>query len=533
MMGRRSPLFWALAVLFMALGAWWTLHVPYAPDRLYAAVPRDVVFLTEHRDLARRWEDFSGNPVTRSLLISLGLQSADLADLGRDPESRAWLDQLVPRQVVLGFVPRLGRRGEPAWVMASWLGGGSQRLRWKLSWQRGRDFVRCTSHHGRVFWKVRTASADPDMKLTVALVEGLLLACLSRHEDAMNDVLDTCDGFFPSLADRGDFPGPATSGQSAAALDRGWVDARAWVRGSDSPAVYAYEFSELTASSLVGQVRGPALSVADTGSQAAAAETEGLEPLLGDLPLAAAVFDRASVIPLLASKSSPGWVRAAADVIRGEEADSVVAVVLGGDYSGRFKGIKVPSLLVGLRVRDEARSLARMQQAMDRLNAKYRWGLIPREVPAGERTLRAVESTGDGTLASLPLAEKPAYAVFGDWMLFASNLESLQKLADRFAVPVEGAGIKPRWLEGLESDPARGYVWVDLVRGGKTLKLAMVTYSLKLMVRNEQGTARARRRMDEAKTWIDSLAPMDTLTVRMPTAGDPLEWTFRLGPGNP
>jgi len=82
----RSPLFWLVALLFAGLTVWWTLHVPYAPEQVWKAIPAEAVFVSEHRDLAARWDAFSHNPFTRSLLTTVGLTPPVLQDLSSDPD---------------------------------------------------------------------------------------------------------------------------------------------------------------------------------------------------------------------------------------------------------------------------------------------------------------------------------------------------------------------------------------------------------------------------------------------------------------
>lgn len=524
----RSPGFWALLVLSAALSIWWTLHVPYAPARLYAAIPRDAVFVTEHRDLARRWQDFSANPATRSLLISLGLTPDDIKDLRDDPVARAWLERLASRQVVLAFVPHLGVRGEPAWVLASWLGGASQRLRWSLAWQRGGDFVPCRTSRGRSYWKVASRSSGNDGIITIAIEEGMIVACLSRHEDTMSEVLDTVDGLVPSWTAGNDF----AARPEASVQDRGWVSSRAWTRDRLTASVFTYAFSELTASGLVGVACGPAGGLAAT-TGAGMPDLRALDRVFGDLPLALGVVPSGLVLTLCAGPVAPPWLTIVTDLIRREGAGAVAMTVLGGDHSGRFKGIKVPSAVIGIPVKDSGAALARVKETLDRLNASCRWGLIPREVAAGDHMLYAVESTGEGLLAGLSLPEKPAYTVCEGWLWVASNVEVLQKLVEQLGRSDAMNLPAPRWHGGLEDGVGQGYAWMDLARGGKTLKLAIVTYSLKLLVQNAEGTVRMRQRINEAKAWIDSLAPMDTCSARLRSVGDRLELHFRMGPEHP
>ena len=105
----RRVLFWCLLALFAALTLWWTLHVPHRPDRLYECIPANAVFVSSHDRLAGRWEGFLQNPLTRSVASSAGVKPDRLDQLATDPGVRRWVDRLASREVVLAYVPSIGR----------------------------------------------------------------------------------------------------------------------------------------------------------------------------------------------------------------------------------------------------------------------------------------------------------------------------------------------------------------------------------------------------------------------------------------
>ena len=175
-----------------------------------------------------------------------------------------------------------------------------------------------------------------------------------------------------------------------------------------------------------------------------------------------------------------------------------------------------------------------MKEALDRLNAHYQWGVIPREVPVGASRVFVVDGTaGNSYSMSLSLDEKPAYAVCGGWLLLASNLQSLQKLVGRYDdAKKSGAEVpRPGWQEGMEEEKAPCYCWVDLERGAKTLRMAVATYSLKLLIEDPQKTLHTRQELNEAKAWIDSLAPLDQCRIWLLSDGVTMEAKFKMGHG--
>ena len=55
--------------------------------------------------------------------------------------------------------------------------------------------------------------------------------------------------------------------------------------------------------------------------------------------------------------------------------------------------------------------------------------------------------------------------------------------------------------------------WADLREGGKSLRLLLTAWSLRLDERDRARTEETRQRIGEAKAWIDSLAPLGELRL--------------------
>ena len=526
---RHTPFFWLTMLASVALAVWWILTVPYVPRRLYQIIPAHSIFISAHRDLAGRWDSFSRNPLTLSLFSSMGIEPTEFRNLGKDPESAYWLKRLASRDVVLAYAPKLGDAGRPAWIFASWIGGDSQRLRWNLLLRRLPGFSRVKPYRGRFCWVVKDFAARSNEWLTVTFVEGMLVGCLSRDPSAIHEVLDIYDGSLPALADQADFPSKGPWCADPQAPDRGWVN----LAGLNPKAPFesialSYELTTLTPSSVVGQACGE--DPFHFSQAAAKLKTSGLENLFGNLPLAIGLIRSQLALPLLEERNNPAWLRIFGEVIRDQKAGVIMVAALGDEFSGRMKGIKAPTIMAGIPVDHSTNALAWMKQALDRLNAKYRWGLISREVDADGRALFAVETTTSGFYSQLALEEKPAYAICGEWLLLSSNLGSLSKLAARFnGMPADAQRQETWWKKNLDSLSAPCFAQIDLARGGKTLRLALTAYGLKLLLEDAQGTLGVRQRLNEAKAWLDSLAPLQICRFWLRSDGQMIQVQFRAG----
>lgn len=529
MIRRRPLLFWLLLAAALGAAAWWVLYTPYRPEHMYRALPAQTAFVSVHRDLSGRWDEVHRNPLIQTLFLALGVEPEDLQSLSEDPATRQWLDLLAADEALVAFVPSLGNPGEPAWLIVTWLGAKSQRLRWNLHWAKIKELTPHPPYRGWPSWTLDTEK-EGEPKLTFALVEGMGIGVFSKDPRLLNEVLDALDGVQPSLDRRPEFPGRTGIWcRDPRAPDRGWVNPEAWDAAVTSPVgPVTYEWSELQSGQLRGLVTGRDPFAVEF-SRAPQLKTAGLDRLLGDLPQGVALLSPALALPYMEQPNRAAWLRLLAEVIRLEKAGVIAVGLVGDEYSGRLKGIKLPTLVTGIPVGDEARAAAWLREAFDRLNARYRWGLVPREVSAGRGRMTIVEGTSTNFLSSLPPAECPAYLLRGGWLLLASNSEGLGRLAERFDGLPTNRPAPAAWAGDLAAEPAPAYLWLDLARAAKTLRTAISTYSLKLLFEDPSGSQETRQKLNEAKAWIDSLVPLNRARFWMRSDGTRMEISYKLG----
>jgi len=160
---------------------WWIASVPHQPLRLYQAIPHTAIFVSEHDWLGRALERFRNQSPGGG---GCGRDRRNGGGVGRfnsDPVIARWRQRLAAREAVIAYVPALGFQGEPAWIVAAWIGGDSQRLRWNTLFARGSGLREVRLGHSSTIWIVETEkSAAQERHLSLALSEGVLLGCLSR-----------------------------------------------------------------------------------------------------------------------------------------------------------------------------------------------------------------------------------------------------------------------------------------------------------------------------------------------------------------
>lgn len=500
---------WCLLLLiaaFVAVTVWWCVHVPYRPDRLFRAIPAQATFVSRHMNLRERWDRIYANPLVLSLFMSAGVKPAALKEWAENQEIRRWFNRLAGRDVVVAYVPPRTTHADPAWVVASWLGGDSQRLRWQMAWQRSKEFEPRPPHHGHQYWRVVSRDIEPGIVLTVALVEGMLIGCLADREEAIIEVLDAFDGLRPSMGQRVSHAVFTPAHTSRNVEDAVWLDTERMIglRGSRKYPL-GIEFREISHTSLACRAY-----FVDTRAPQAKhmGDTSELKQVLGDAPVWAAGFP----LSWLAGEreaSLPVWQSALLRIARDQQADAAVIALLGKRYAGRIAGISVPAVVAALPLTQPERAPQQMQAALDDINASSRWGLIPYPwMRVGQVSVVVIEGTGQNRYASLAPEEKPAYAVSGSWLFLAAQAAILKTLLEQSSSPTNAC-----WHQAVR-ETAPLWVWGDFRLGNDALRLALSAYAFKLIFEDAVGTQRQRQRLNEWKAWLDAFEPLEQCAIR-------------------
>lgn len=509
---RRIPRLgtWWVGILLLLLTLWWLCYVPFSGVRLLAAVPYNAQFLSAHHDLAGRWSGIAANPATRSLLSSLGVEPDRLDELTMDAGFQKILGRVKPREVVVAYVPELGRRREPAWVGAAWIGARSHALRWLGPLLDMPGVERTKIWGNRIMWTVPVPSQGADSKLFLVLEEGIVLACLAAGADSMASVLHCFDGHAMSVAAmHGD--GPAVTWPLRSDVqDRGWVEMSAWGKEGGPTERWLFELNELTNCRLEGRIRVPGNRATTSRLVRQDEEREIMGRCLGSIPQGAVLVPWNRLLGLLNRWPGP-WLDGLQGIASDLDIDHVGLFLLGDEYSGRVRGVKVPTVLLATSVSDTSQVLEKVSGYLDQLNGDYQVGLFPAEEPVGDRRLFGVATSLNNTYADLADDERIAYAVLDDMVLVSSSEGPLRALVGRYdwQLAEEEKG-SAAWNV---ADIGAGTLWFDLVDGLETMRKGMFAYTVALMA---QGTADSQAKFETlraAKAWLQTLAPLQELHI--------------------
>lgn len=500
---RRSPLFWLVAVAFAASLGWWFVTIPQYRRDLFSCVPAQAGVLLRVNDAAGRWPVWAANPAISGLLAALGAGSNVAARAGADDSLTEWLEAVAPGESAVAYLPSMGPAREPAWIMVSWIGGRSQRLRWMLKTGRIRGAKRLFSRNGHVAWQLPAPGLAPGMYLTVGAPEGHVVTCLSRDLGALLDVFDTYDGLAPSATTLEREP-PELGGVE---LRGEYQHFGSW---SLPPQRWSFAVTRADATSFAARVRGPwPHAWPETPGETNAVPLWNPAARHAVLQIRA---DRELAIGTLRGLLGDPQVLFD-ELIRRDASGALDLQLVDGPYAGRARGLRLPTAVAALPVMDEAATAARIRVILDQANRIYRWGLVPHDIQAGPFHGMAIESTADTPYARFDLHERAACLVTNGVFVFGSNTEGLTNLL----LAVAAAPEPPESRIALDATAAAD-LWVDLRGGAKPLRVLLTAWSLMLDDRRAETEERSRQ-LNEAKDWVDSLAPLGQLRCTLRREG--------------
>ena len=497
---------WCLALAACVASGWWIIHVPYRPGAVVRALPADATAVGLHRDLGGRWDQVMGNPAVSGVLASGGGSSM-----------MPWLRRAAGREMAWARVPFPGWPDQQALVAVSWLGGRSQMLRWWFTFFPPSGFEAKSVPPGDTYW------VNASKNVQVTFFEGLLVACMATDHDLMAKLVETHRGRWPSMGDgNGDVAG-LLSLTDPDAPDRGWFRLASAGTESWPPPFVTFELTRIDEAGLSGRLRAPS-PIAYPPYKVQSQELAAMRESLGVSPMALFCIEPSVAQSVLGGLKDPTWGEAIAD-LAGARSGGLLLAVLDETCSGRYKGVKVPTAVLGLNVDSPDQGVQRMTAALDRFNARHQWGLVLRKRGEGEPPIHGVEKTVPLESQDLEMNERPACMVVSNLMLVASNLQGLERLRGQSLTSERGE----EWGGGLAEKPAAVYGWLDLSRAAKTLRTLVMLYSSKLAAGNPADAQIVRERMRVVTRWITAFERIGAGELRFRGDGQTMELAFTWG----
>ncbi|MEI6971795.1 MAG: hypothetical protein WCL44_09790 [bacterium] len=526
--------------LFLCVIAWWVLYLPYESGAVLRAIPANVAFVSVHDNVAERWGDIAGSRLVRCMAFSTGAKAEDYDKAVTNSETIKWIAKFAGKRVAIAYTPSLNGSGQEAWLVSSWIGGYSQRLRWMASLGLIPDAKPVGMCGRQRLWTVPVDDLPGGKVLSIAVSEGVLMCCISALPQGVGSMVEAFEGSGRIQAGISE----SRLSQEAAILSECSAPDRGWIAYGSEISPFSFQIDSLAGDNSSGRIRVRNFMPADT----VPLKTGGLDNLgrlLGDVPEIVAVcrsrFATALLdLPWLREESGP-----VADVVKNMTADKgdrrMFMCLLGGRNRAAMKsllpeglgdlvgGMLVPVVMMGVEVDDAEAARLGASGLLDRLNTDYQLGIIKRSIPVGDETVMSIEGTGKGMYSNFRAEERVAYTVCGGWLIVSSNVEALSKLLVRYQAGPSGAK-DARWLKGLlESDNAINYAWADLDAAGVTLKDSLALWKLSMSSGQSTSGRKTRRMLNFAMDWMDAIRPLGQGTVSATPDGIVTEFRFALG----
>ncbi|MDD4871343.1 MAG: hypothetical protein PHR77_12355 [Kiritimatiellae bacterium] len=537
--------FWLILAIFIGITIWWMFYFPYSRERLYRAIPSNAIFVSEHPKIAERWKSIAHNPFTLCLMASAGIKQNAVLDPGVD----LMLRRFASVNAVIAYVPSLSGSGEPAWVFSSWVGGSGQIFRWSPAGMlAGTNLKKVRIEGGRQIWQIDKKQNPSDVDFSFAIVEGVLLGCISSDPCGVRHLINRIEysaPIQPDLADQLNIDSSCI--KSNQVLDHGYIRWSTATGNDYKVRKFKFSLNVCNENSVDGCLNGGLdllTSMVNRGAEPTNVPQENVNyslnniPVLNNLPLvvgktpaAIAILPFNLIEPVLSSRRVSRGVRIISKVV-GSQTDINSAMffsVFCGDLSGRILGLKVPSIVTGINVLDETNSIARVSETVDMLNALYRLSVIPRREEIAGRTVVVFDSTRQqGVYDSIAATDKPAITTKEHWLAISSSIGTLTNVVCD-PIRIEGTRISPPWVAGIRDvKDCAGYVWIDYESTSEAIKNAIAVYSLVLIAQNADGTAEIRDKLEILQRWIKVLKPVKIAEFKLRCLTPEVELHFKL-----
>ncbi len=515
-------LFWLLLFVFIVTGIWWTLYLPYDEEALYRAIPPDSVVVSEHDNLSIRWKAFLRNKTIRNLLFSIDGVNVNPDALINDKGADWLFSHFAMRKTLFAFVPGLGSGNKPALIFSSWAGGNIQYLKRGFVARQIRELKKHSFKNGDVIWTVSARYLHSGgMSLSVAVYDGVLLGCFSDDPQAVRYLLGRMRGriakpFNPFNNRMVGFSGKYMT-------DKVWVSK--WLSKSYSgyndifAGIYNLTADDISAGIYLENSDSimPASSMTDINMPLVFKDISSILKVRPDLLCVSGLqnLKRIDDFPVVDS-----FVQAVKPYVSGIESNAPVFMALfGGSVSGRIMGLRVPTLLVGMRVNNPDIVMKNINNIMDKINYSTGVGVIPNRMTIAGKNVVGINSTRGGIYNSISVEQRPAIGVSGKWLFIAGNAKAFGNIVAVSPRKSITTVLWPVWLSAGNNGKSVFYVWADPRMAGQSIRNMLGIWSLALSVGHDPNKKEKKRNIKQVSNIIAMLQGVGDSTVWLRKVG--------------
>ncbi len=503
-------------ILFLAL--LFLLVPPFKTDRLIGAQPNDAVFFSVHRNPAARLPLLTENPLSGALITSSGLDPSAVAAWINEPENNRLASWLFSGECTLACDSSPGHDAPDVWSFTDHLGWKTTLTRLWLRLLPIPYVERWGTYRTYDVYRLNAPDLPRNLYFTFAVMDEGIIGCIAPGMQPIYSMLDRyitrTTGLLSVYQQLNRDPEAAEAPDSV------------WAQTASTPCLFA--FQNISSNAIQGTCRWDRPTDAPPPPEYPLTLSEAASQLLADnsLGILLATPDYAIRLfsPLFAPTIHPVLQRIS--VIFSPQ--QVYAALLNEKYEARFMRMKIPALVLGINLPDNAQPEAMLNQYLDELNASFRLGLILEKISVTDSAaIYAIEGTSGNAYSRMPDEERIACAVTKNLLLLSNSQEALTELVLQRDLPND---------EGQPQTPTNApnrtlaRLWFDLDHGGKALRLALTAYGLKRLQEAPGESLHLRQGINEAKAWIDALGALRELQVEcLAEAEGKLTYRFHFG----
>ncbi|MFO1491022.1 MAG: hypothetical protein U1F87_08960 [Kiritimatiellia bacterium] len=502
-----------LALLIAAGSVWWTFHEPYQPERILRALPVNSTVYVRSTNLAAQWDTLLRHPAAAVVSVLNGDDASALPQLAADAETRTWVNRLLSGASAAAFSPAYGELSDPAWVMVTWGGAESVRLRLLLTVFGSPGIQRMPVYNGRNIWRVGGEGGRAP-RLMFSVAEGLVVATFSRDITAIRHALDSLDHLEPSLAgDRNGFREEIETWAGATP-----VHGYAWLPNRSARGPLGFRLVNDAKGNPGLDLRVAVASAASTPT-ASARPPEGLDLLLGDLPVALASAPPEVAVDLLGLAWPGSFSEIFGRLVMANRGGPSTLGLIGGEASGSLSGKRMPLLLFSAPVPDAQHGVTSVTQALEDVRERFGVTFVLEPDDAAPGVLFSLNENGTTAFERFSGDDRLAVAVDGKRLVFASNLRALRFLLQRLGTPAAAyEAAKARWAAEQAAQPQAGSGWIDLARASRLMGEYIDLQSAILTMTNPADLDLRLRELDRTRTAWDVAAQLREVSARVDTS---------------
>jgi hypothetical protein len=371
-----------------------------------------------------------------------------------------------------------------------------------MAWIKTRELTPVYLDNGNLtIWMSREKFGKSNMRLSLALSEGLILACVSEDPIGVRSLLESAE-YYPYRHTVSEAGRPAQVKAMLGGAPHHW----GWFEASHTPVAFQLDIKPETLSLEMNGAEQfpPALSLKE------AAGTGNAMNLIGKTSDLAALLPLNWVSEFIPAEPASLLLKTFRELAdnTGAPANALAFVaLLDQDHNGRIrgpinknlrgliKGVKAPTLLLGMQIQSDAEADKRINQTLAKLNSQFGMELTsgPFEPESGLR-ITSILDTRKSFYSAFEPEERVVYVVRDNWLIIASNGAILKRLLTE--QNLEG---KNDWKLDPVALPAAS-AWANLNGIGQTLKNATGVARLATMLDASNGSQAIRDKLDQAGT---------------------------------